>query len=115
MTDLLAESLPCPFCGCKENLGRVYSGTHDEYYVQCFDCDAHGPVHADDNDACVAWNTRHQSAEIAQAVRDAERYRWLLTATNRDWVVGKNSSTGGCYQYYGDEISQAINDAMRGG
>lgn len=61
MTDKTMTLEPCPFCGCKDNLGRVYSGTHSEYYVQCFDCDARGPVCADDNDACGAWSNRHLS------------------------------------------------------
>ena len=73
MTDKTMTLELCPFCGCNENLGRVYSGTHSEYYVQCFDCDARGPVHADDNDACGAWSKRHlsQTAERPCSLSEA--------------------------------------------
>lgn len=107
MTDKTMTLEPCPFCGCKDNLGRVYSGTHSEYYVQCFDCDARGPVHADDNEACGAWSKRHlsQPAERGEAValpmatapRDGRMLRLLVKFTEHAtddaeeaWTIGSH-------------------------
>ena len=71
--------LPCPFCGA-EAAAESYV---IEAAVFCTGCRAkiirsHGA--RDDNgypEAIAAWNTRTHSAEIAGALRDAERYRWL--------------------------------------
>ena len=70
--------LPCPMCGGEAHLerqGHVACTTgwpcvHTAYF--------NSGTPAEQNAAAIAaWNTRAHSAEIAGALRDAERYRWL--------------------------------------
>ena len=76
MTNPLAQDLggvvllPCPFCGGRGEVGGIP-------WVECQACEASGPQAETEEAAIAAWNTRAHSAEIAGALRDAERYRWL--------------------------------------
>lgn len=84
MTNPLAQDLggvvllPCPMCGGEAHLerqGHVACTTgwpcvHTAYF--------NWGTPAEQNAAAIAaWNTRTHTAEIAGALRDAERYRWL--------------------------------------
>ena len=63
--------LPCPFCGGRGEVGGLIP------WVECQSCGASGPQAETEAAAIAAWNRRTHSAEIAGALRDAERYRWL--------------------------------------
>ena len=67
--------LPCPFCGGRGEVGGIP-------WVECQACEASGPQAETEEAAIAAWNTRAHSAEIAGALRDAERYRWLKDKAN---------------------------------
>lgn len=78
--------LPCPFCGydmTDEDDGVYqkagFTGAQTPVWEVC--CGAtmcNASVTATSREfAIAAWNTRANSAEIAGALRDAERYRWL--------------------------------------
>lgn len=82
--------LPCPWCGEELTAVRVSEGSTFRWR-KVDGCCTDGPevrhdTMADDQAAAeidstsraiAAWNTRAHSAEIAGALRDAERYRWL--------------------------------------
>ncbi len=78
--------LPCPFCGYRmtDEDGGVYQksgfiGSQTPVWeVCCGTTMCNASVTATSREfAITAWNTRAHSAEIAGALRDAERYRWL--------------------------------------
>lgn len=80
MTNPLAQDLggvvllPCPFCGGRGEVGGLIP------WVECQACEASGPQAETEEAAIAAWNTRAHSAEIAGALRDAERWRPIETA-----------------------------------
>lgn len=70
--------------------------------------------------AIAAWNRRTHSAEIAGALRDAERYRWLKEHVTDRFV--RNNEHEPCLllphnvDYLSpDEIDAAIDSAMQQG
>lgn len=72
--------LPCPFCGGQPKFGETNTGVPGMEdcgyaFVEC--CIVHAHSEESVEDAIEKWNTRTNSAEIAGALRDAERYRWL--------------------------------------
>lgn len=92
MTNPLAQDLggvvllPCPFCGYRmtDEDGGVYQksgfiGSQTPVWeVCCGTTMCNASVTATSREfAITAWNTRAHSAEIAGALRDADRYRWL--------------------------------------
>ena len=83
--------LPCPFCGYRmtDEEGGVYQksgfiGAQTPVWeVCCGTTMCNASVTATSREfAIAAWNTRAHSAEIAGALRDAERYRWLKDKAN---------------------------------
>jgi Lar family restriction alleviation protein len=123
MTNPLAQDLggvvllPCPFCGgdpimwaatdCKD--GFVHGTT-----INCQSCGI--SINDEYQDAAIAdWNTRTHSAEIAGALRDAERWRWLrenaqdIDAPGLE-VAGLQFLVGGRQQ-----LDTAIDSAMQQG
>lgn len=63
--------LPCPFCGGRGEVGGLIP------WVECQACEASGPQAETEDAAIAAWNTRTHSAEIAGALRDAERMDYI--------------------------------------
>jgi Lar family restriction alleviation protein len=113
MTNPLAQDLggvvllPCPFCGgdpimwaatdCKD--GFVHGTT-----INCQSCGI--SINDEYQDAAIAdWNTRTHSAEIAGALRDAERWRPIESAPHtgiavllwQPWKSGRDCTTIGHY------------------
>ena len=78
--------LPCPFCG--GNADTYFGNITKRHYVSCMteNCGMTGPDAHTYESAIAAWNTRAHSAEIAGALRDAERYRWLRDQASW-WLV----------------------------
>lgn len=128
MTDLLAELLPCPFCG---ELPTIYDDDHPRGIVTWTVLCNNGkcPVEAfttsisSKQEAIEIWNTRHHHAEIAHAVRDADRMRAYI----KQHVPCTCHYSGRCGQradgsYYGESSithkcmrCELTDDAMRGG
>ena len=125
MTNPLAQDLggvvllPCPGCGCTATRVIGGPGTRGgpQYWAGCDHCRwrTWGDTEAD---AITAWNTRENSAEIAGALRDAERYRWLRTVTPyrfkklQDACIADATDTA---YFLGDKFDTAIDSAMQQG
>ena len=124
MTNPLAQDLggvvllPCPMCGGEAHLerqGHVACTTgwpcvHTAYF--------NGGTPAEQNAAAIAaWNTRAHSAEIAGALRDAERYRWLRAAHgSMDFGFWHVCDFAGCIiGQQPEELDAAIDSAMQQG
>lgn len=73
--------LPCPFCGGRGEVGGLIP------WVECQACEASGPQAETEEAAIAAWNTRAHSAEIAGALRDAERWQPIESAPNGAWFL----------------------------
>ena len=116
--------LRCPFCGAQPKLHRFTDEDGDPCAaVECGQCYASGPKHVAIMDdarpaAIAAWNRRTHSAEIAGALRDAERYRWLRTVTPyrfkklQDACIADATDTA---YFLGDKFDTAIDSAMQQG
>lgn len=124
MTNPLAQDLggvvllPCPFCGGEAYWRNGRRGP--SFYVTCKNCEVIGPVTVTLDTAITAWNTRANSAEIAGALRDAERFRWLREHVTDRFV--RNNEHEPCLllphnvDYLSpDEIDTAIDSAMQQG
>lgn len=107
----------CPFCGgdpimwaatdCKD--GFVHGTT-----INCQSCGI--SINDEYQDAAIAaWNTRAHSAEIAGALRDAERYRWLKC--NCQHMPDELGIAGQLYfgTYAWGDLDTAIDSAMQQG
>lgn len=117
MTNPLAQDLggvvllPCPFCGSDAKLWVPEVGDGPPA-AMCTnnDCDASvyfiTPEH---------WNTRAHSAEIAGALRDAERYRWLRSANANLEGLFSQESNGSTEMYSDEDLDTAIDSAMHEG
>ena len=86
MTNPLAQDLGgvvlllCPFCGGQPKVGETNTGVpgmEDCGYALVECCIGHAHSEESGEDAIEKWNTRAHSAEIAGALRDAERLNWL--------------------------------------
>ena len=127
MTNPLAQDLggvvllPCPFCGAQPKLHRFTDEDGDPCAaVECGQCYASGPKHVAIMDdarpaAIAAWNRRTHSAEIAGALRDAERYRWLKC--NCQHMPDELGIAGQLYfgTYAWGDLDTAIDSAMQQG
>lgn len=123
--------LPCPFCGydMTDEKDGVYqkagfTGAQTPVWeVCCGTTMCNASVTATSRElAITAWNTRTHSAEIAGALRDAERYRWLRMNQNGtrfrvpcpDSIPAcKVGHRGPCLM--GEELDNAIDSAMQQG
>lgn len=81
-SDWAVELLPCPFCGGQPKFGETNTGVPGMEdcgyaFVEC--CIVHAHSEESVEDAIEKWNTRTHSAEIAGALRDAERMEWLTS------------------------------------
>jgi len=47
---------PCPFCGATDE-DLVMASSH--YRIECLDCNCHGPICDNEDDAITEWNRRH--------------------------------------------------------
>lgn len=47
---------PCPFCGYRKP--RVVNSYEGQWYVECGDCCAQGPLENTEAEARVSWETR---------------------------------------------------------
>ncbi len=81
--------LPCPWCGKKPNIGQWgaqdLTAWPDATAIECssdlHDCPVNPSVTGYTRaEAIAAWNTRTHSAEIAGALRDAERWQPIESA-----------------------------------
>ena len=116
MTNPLAQDLggvvllPCPFGGGRGEVGGIP-------WVECQACEASGPQAETEEAAIAAWNTRTHSAEIAGALRDAERYRWLRAAHgSMDFGFWQVRDFAGCIiGQQPEELDTAIDSAMQHG
>ena len=114
MTNPLAQDLggvvllPCPFCGGRGEVGGIP-------WVECQACEASGPQAETEEAAIAAWNRRAHSAEIAGALRDAERYRWLKC--NCQHMPDELGIAGQLYfgTYAWGDLDAAIDSAMQQG
>ena len=116
--------LPCPFCGYRmtDEDGGVYQksgfiGSQTPVWeVCCGTTMCNASVTATSREfAITAWNTRAHSAEIAGALRDAERYRWLKC--NCQHMPDEIGIAGQLYfgTYAWDDLDAAIDSAMQQG
>ena len=134
MTNPLAQDLggvvllPCPWCGEELTAVRVSEGSTFRWR-KVDGCCTDGPevrhdTMADDQAAAEidstsraieAWNTRAHSAEIAGALRDAERYRWLKC--NCQHMPDELGIAGQLYfgTYAWGDLDTAIDSAMQQG
>ncbi len=121
--------LPCPFCGKKPNIGQWgaqdLTAWPDATAIECssdlHDCPVNPSVTGYTRaEAIAAWNTRAHSAEIAGALRDAERLdalERLLESTNDGMILLHNGNgagrgiTGLGLQNTGRSLRQAIDDS----
>lgn len=109
MADLIAELADCPFCGGEAMHREETTATKDCcHYVRCRPCGAETALQPTPEIAAYAWNRRN--AEIAAAVRDAARYRWLCEF--REWP---ESVEGALDCGNKAVIDTAIDHAMRAG
>lgn len=119
MTNPLAQDLggvvllPCPFCGAEMNISEGGLPWH--------------PLNDGTRSFCIIggmsiythhiglWNTRANSAEIAGALRDAERYRWLKC--NCQHMPDDLGIAGQLYfgTYAWGDLDTAIDSAMQHG
>ena len=107
MTNPLAQDLggvvllPCPFCGGRGEVGGIP-------WVECQACEASGPQAETEEAAIAAWNTRAHSAEIAGALRDAERWRvWR--------ELGEHEAADIAWLNAGEERDAALDAMQQGG
>jgi Lar family restriction alleviation protein len=83
MADLIAELADCPFCGGEAMHREETTATKDCcHYVRCRPCGAETALQPTPEIAAYAWNRRN--AEIAAAVRDARRWRYVVE--NSEWI-----------------------------
>lgn len=52
------EKLPCPFCGSLKNRVCVSEKKPHDYWVECYECCACGPLKDLPADAKSAWRSR---------------------------------------------------------
>lgn len=62
---------PCPFCGSGNLVYNSQSGAKPGRFVQCKDCDAHGPTVYNDSLAKREWNVLPRLRETVALPRDA--------------------------------------------
>lgn len=116
--------LPCPFCGydMTDEKDGVYqkagfTGAQTPVWeVCCGTTMCNASVTATSRElAITAWNTRTHSAEIAGALRDAERYRWLKC--NCQHMPDELGIAGQLYfgTYAWGDLDTAIDSAMQQG
>lgn len=114
--------LPCPFCGCAMRFDsnrdwHHLTGQHEEHCLFELDDPVMTVPATDDAKAwaTTVWNTRTHSSEIAGALRDAERYRWLKC--NCQHMPDELGIAGQLYfgTYAWGDLDTAIDSAMQQG
>lgn len=101
--------LPCPFCGGRGEVGGLIP------WVECQSCGASGPQAETEEAAIAAWNTRAHSAEIAGALRDAERWRAILIDTAGNLRRMKDDEFQDCDHDRLDAVLERLDSAMQQG
>jgi len=57
----MSRILPCPFCGKTPVDASSPDETPDKYAVQCWNCDAEGPLAEAELRAISKWNLRYDN------------------------------------------------------
>jgi transcription elongation factor Elf1 len=98
---------PCPFCG-HVGISLAEGTTYRWRVAECSECGARcGEIRVQTSgagtrqeweavgvvNAIEEWNKRTEPADLAEARRDAERYRWLREAQNDDIGVVQGFGT----------------------
>lgn len=116
----MSELLGCPFCGKRDAF--VERADLSCSYVFCNSCSAKGPTEYQESDdeetpgeaaAIAAWNRRaHPAAAEIEALRDAERYRWLREQIQSGPLVIAKCSAWDIESWSGDDPDTHIDAAI---